>query len=231
MRWSRWLVVIAIAVLSTAAVGAAKPKPIEVTVRIYSTIGAGAWLDAALAQANRTMSGVAVYADWIDCGGGAVSPAARCAVPLVDGELEVRIVNAPRPARGDEVPLGNSIVNRGKDTGTLATVYLDRILALAQASRTDPKRLLGRAIAHELGHLLMGSTRHDAEGLMRKLWTTSELVRADPRDWSFTPGDAAAIRRRALFDAAPRQARSLPQSLSVSSGVDGSGTEWSDTAD
>jgi hypothetical protein len=220
MRRSQWLILTMAMAISSAADGA--PKPVAVTVRVYDVLE-DASLGAALAHANAAMSGVAVFPEWVRCIGTAATSPSRCAAPLLRGELAVRIVDGPRPARGNEVALGNSIIAHDHATGTLATVYADRVLALARLSRTDPMVLLGRAIAHELGHLLMGTTRHDSEGLMRQTWTTSELARGDPRDWSFAPGDAAAIRRRASRDEAPRLAQSLRRSPSSSSAADGSG--------
>ena len=41
--------------------------------------------------------------------------------------------------------------------------------AVAAQAEADPSLVLGRAIAHELGHLLIGTTRHSTHGLMRAL--------------------------------------------------------------
>jgi hypothetical protein len=40
-------------------------------------------------------------------------------------------------------------------------------------------------MAHEIGHLLLGSTAHSATGLMREVWTDEELQRNRPEDWVF----------------------------------------------
>ena len=57
--------------------------------------------------------------------------------------------------------------------------------------------LLGRAIAHELGHLLMATSAHSAHGLMRPLWTQSEIRRRARTDWTFRPTEIAAIKAHA----------------------------------
>jgi hypothetical protein len=82
-------------------------------------------------------------------------------------------------------------------SGVLATIYFDRVQWLAHESGTDSRVLLGRAIAHELGHLLLASTAHGAAGLMRALWSGEEIRRGSARDWLFAPSELRAIRARA----------------------------------
>ena len=57
--------------------------------------------------------------------------------------------------------------------------------------------LLGNAIAHELGHLLLATTSHGPVGLMRALWSEDEVRRSQSKDWRFAPAEIAVIRRRA----------------------------------
>jgi len=78
-------------------------------------------------------------------------------------------------------------------------------MRLAHEAGTDSRVLLGRAIAHELGHLLLATTTHGPVGLMRAYWSQEEVRRGQPRDWSFAPTELAAMRRRA--EAREREAR------------------------
>jgi hypothetical protein len=95
------------------------------------------------------------------------------------------------------LPLGDAMIDTHAHSGVLATIYFDRIEWLARQAGADGRTLLGRAIAHELGHLLMATTTHGPVGLMRAYWSQDEVRRAHPRDWSFAPGELAAMRRRA----------------------------------
>jgi hypothetical protein len=104
-------------------------------------------------------------------------------------EVIVRIVRAPRAITDVEV-LGYSHVDAYLRQGTLATVFADRVRALAAALRIDTGALLGRAITHEIGHLLLGSLDHSPEGLMRGHW--SKDGRAE--EWFFSAAQAAQIR-------------------------------------
>ena len=78
----------------------------------------------------------------------------------------------------------------------LATVYADRVDWMAGRTGVDRHELLGRAIAHEIGHLLMASTAHGVNGLMRPVWSQSEVRRRQSRDWRFAPEEIAAIKAR-----------------------------------
>ena len=108
-------------------------------------------------------------------------------------EVIVRIVTAP--AETLPGPLGFSLIDVKRRAGTLATVYADRVTTLAALSGADPGRLLGRAMAHEIGHLLLGTTRHADRGLMRGVWTSVELHRDRAWDWSLSREDVARMRR------------------------------------
>ena len=81
--------------------------------------------------------------------------------------------------------------------GTVATVYSDRVAALAREVRIDGADLLGLAMAHELGHLLIGTDEHAARGLMRAVWTRTELQRNAAEDWMFSETEMEAMRRAA----------------------------------
>ena len=67
-----------------------------------------------------------------------------------------------------------------------ALVYVDRVAARAARTCSDAPLLLGRTIAHEIGHLVLGDVSHSAEGLMRAVWTNDLLRLSRPADWQFT---------------------------------------------
>jgi hypothetical protein len=97
---------------------------------------------------------------------------------------------------GTGLPLGDALVDTGTRSGVFATIYLDRVAMLAAAGSMDMRLLLGYAIAHEIGHLLIGSNAHSPTGLMRSMWKSGELKRYRTGDWMFTTEDIAAIRTR-----------------------------------
>jgi hypothetical protein len=69
-------------------------------------------------------------------------------------------------------------------------------------------QLLGRAIAHELGHYLLASTRHSRKGLMRASLSGSDLLTVDAGAFRLEPQQAAALAAR--MQTTSRMASSSP---------------------
>jgi len=119
-----------------------------------------------------------------------------CESEVNAAELIVRITSAPPSL--DPSSLGFSYVDVLERRGTLATVFANRVRALAASAGADDGVLLGRAIAHEIAHLLLGTRDHAKTGLMRGRWTSIELVRNRPDDWQLSTDDSARLRHAAL---------------------------------
>jgi hypothetical protein len=49
-------------------------------------------------------------------------------------------------------------------------------------------------LAHEIGHLLLGTSHHAEHGLMRPNWTDQELRRAIGLEWHFSISEARRMR-------------------------------------
>ena len=79
----------------------------------------------------------------------------------------------------------------GQATGRIAYVFYDRIERLAVSFRTPVVSGLGYVIAHEVGHLVMGTKSHAGAGLMRPIWNPHE----SPVQ-TFTASQVQTIRRR-----------------------------------
>lgn len=198
--------------------------PADVPVRVYDTTGIATPLRlSALDIARLTLARTGASMAWLDCAGR--NRLRSCENAIGAGELILRIVHAGGAGRAapsgtaalrslmSPLPLGDAFVDRGSQSGVLATVYVDRVTALAGASGASVATLLGYAIAHEIGHLLLGNSTHGARGLMRPLWSRDEVRRGRAADWTFTDGEADAIRarlasRRAL---APISSARLPR--------------------
>jgi hypothetical protein len=64
--------------------------------------------------------------------------------------------------------------------------YRDQVLA----------RVLGRALAHELGHFLLQLPVHSASGLMRGIQPLSSLMEGDHSAFTLSPDERAILQRR-----------------------------------
>lgn len=167
------------------------PLPRPVNVRVYrSPEITSDVLRAALNVAEATFTAASVDVVWKVCG------PAECNVPPTPTERLVRLVRAPEGGSRDTRCLGDALIDAQKGTGVLATVYIDRVLDLARHLDINYTTLLGRTIAHEIGHLLLATNTHSTSGLMRELWSPDELLASRADDWVLRPFEAAAIRQR-----------------------------------
>jgi hypothetical protein len=160
-----------------------------VVVRAYNTYGVSAPdIEAAFRTVQALLSTIDIETRWRNCrivGRPSTVPADPCSDPLAPNEVIVRVVGAVRPTEPD-APLGYSLIDPVLKTGSLATIHADRVATLSNRLEVDRGTMLGRAIAHEIGHLLLGTHRHSGFGLMRGPWSTHAIVENRGADWSFT---------------------------------------------
>jgi hypothetical protein len=198
----RLFVLVTMSLLMLATPGIAtphKPSSIEVTVRVYDSarVSDRRWRHA-LAEAAAAFSSALVDVHWSSCGHVNDSDATTCATPLRPGEFAIRILpGEASPGHDGKMVLGDVKVLPRTREATLATIYVEPVQWLAGLAGADVGTLLGRAIAHELGHLFLAVNAHAAHGLMRALWSPDEISLNRPADWRFAHPDAEAIRARA----------------------------------
>ena len=77
-----------------------------------------------------------------------------------------------------------------------ATVLIDRVEELAEQQVVSKGQILGYAVAHELGHILMCSSSHPPRGLMRAGWKANELRDMAQRRLLFSAEEAERMRGR-----------------------------------
>jgi hypothetical protein len=171
----------------------------SVTVRVYDSAGVAASdRNAALRTAASILSRADLDVAWIVC----TSPRdhrsqAACDAAPAGHELVVRLTNStPASEDGNRRAFGYSLLDAATGSGALSTVFVDRVDWLAATGKAVRAEILGRAIAHELGHLMLGSNDHTARGLMRETWTAEELMRNRAEDWQFSPAQRASLRAR-----------------------------------
>ena len=181
-RWIRPLVLVTAGLsLTGPARGIAESAVIldSLIIRVYDNAGVLATDRArALKRAAEVLARAEVSVEWMECGVRKTSgPATACDAPPTRDELVVRLIVGPPGPGHDRRSLGYSLVDSETGTGTLGTVFVDRVDWLAAGARADRAEVMGRAIAHEIGHLVLGSYANSASGLMRAIWTIAELSR------------------------------------------------------
>jgi len=181
----------------SAKVEAAPTPHAGVAVRTYNYAAVSAeQLAAAKSEAEHIFRSAGISLEWIECRVPGGDNGAACTEPLLAGrDLMLRLVDRI-PAHGERiVALGESMLDREQRGGVLMTVDLFPVRAVAGRAPTSLSTLLGRAIAHEIGHLLLGSAEHPRLGLMRALWSHDELRGLKPAHWGFSAREAAQMRQ------------------------------------
>lgn len=170
---------------------------VRITIRSYdNTTLPSADRLSAIATATKILKAAGLNVEWRACEAAFVrAPEDLCTTPLGRNELALRFVMLPSsPDTNGNVALGYSLVDTHTRGGSLATVYVDRVAGLARTCRIDARSLLGRTIAHEIGHLLLGTMNHAPSGLMRAVWSAEAIRRSRAGDWLFTPREGRAMR-------------------------------------
>jgi hypothetical protein len=182
----------------TAAINAGGVSRVNLTVRLYNTARVPVpELMSARNTAESILNNGGLEVIVRHCGA-AISPvgaADACGESLTSTEVVVRIIDAPAfDTALHPDAFGVTYVVQTTNRGWLATVFADRIDRAASRARVEPGTLLGRVMAHEIGHLLLGSGYHGPAGVMRAEWPDALLNRGGD-DWGFSIDETARMQR------------------------------------
>ena len=189
----------------------------SLVVRIYDNTGVTATeRSRAITRADSILDRADVDVEWLDCPSRkSGKAAAACDTAPSRGELVIRLVNAPASDSygAKRQALGYSLIDSATGVGTMATVFVDRVSRLAHNARADRSTILGRAIAHEIGHLILASNAHADSGIMRETWTAQQLTSSRPEDWLFLPGQSEQLRQARLLQGTGTNTAAVPRRL------------------
>jgi hypothetical protein len=76
------------------------------------------------------------------------------------------------------------------------SIFHDRVKDMAEGEKATLPILLGRAMAHEIGHLLLGANSHSRTGIMRAQWFGEDLSLAASPHLLFTAEQSRQMRTR-----------------------------------
>jgi hypothetical protein len=190
-------VIFFMSILVPAATVYGAPAPAAVAIRTYNYAAVSAdELASAKSEAAHIFMRAGIPLAWTECRVPGEAAGAPCTEPLLVGrDMMLRLVNRS-PVSGDRiVALGESMLDHEQRGGVLMTIDVFPVRAVAAGASTSWPTLLGRAVAHEIGHLLLGSAKHPRLGLMRALWSHDELRGLKPSHWGFSAREAARMRQ------------------------------------
>jgi hypothetical protein len=153
-------------------------------------------LHRAKEQAAWLLKSVCVDLAWVPCLVVSRSNLTPCQAPV--RAMELHILSSPATNDFREDTLGIAMPHLG--SGDHAGVFLSRVRQTAARNTgiIEVPDLLGYVMAHEIGHLLLHSTTHSSEGIMRAEYRPVDLKKAGQRQLKFSPEQAEAIHRNTL---------------------------------
>jgi hypothetical protein len=171
---------------------------VPLTVLIYDGFGVGADdLGAARAEADAIFRAAGIAPVWFHCGlvkGKWQDPSDRCKSGAGSDGIIVRLRRSSRLGESYRLALGEAQIDTQAHKGSIATVFADRVAITSDRAGANARGVLGRVIAHEIGHLLIGTNQHSLHGLMRAVWTDLELRRSIGLEWQFSASEARCMR-------------------------------------
>ena len=105
--------------------------------------------------------------------------------------LAIRLVS--RSVRSTGEVFGVAFLS-AEGTGCYSDVFYERALELHADWNVGLSDILGSVMAHELGHLLLGSNSHSGAGIMRAHWQGEELHRLSRGNLGFSSDQASHMR-------------------------------------
>jgi hypothetical protein len=162
----------------------------QMAVSVYNDAGVPANVLAhAEEKTARIFARAGVWITWKNC--------LNCARFEWPTSLSVRIVPGSAPS-AQEI-FGRAFLS-AEGTGCYTDVFYDRAAKLQSAWNVNLSETLGTVMAHEIGHLLLGSNSHTPEGIMRARWEGQELNRMARGNLLFTEAQSDHMRAK-LFAA------------------------------
>jgi hypothetical protein len=177
----------------------ARPMNPRIGLRIYNYAHISqALLVRAEGEAAAIFHRAGVETDWVDCplSAAELDRFPGCRQPMSSSDFALRILpdamTSKSPASGDA--LGFALPCATADTGCYANIFYDRVASSATEGELSAYQILGHAMSHEIGHLLLGSDSHSRTGIMRAHWNPKDLRMMAKSSLDFTPAQRELIR-------------------------------------
>ena len=151
-----------------------------ISVRLFDYAGvSGKTMDAGLRATERILKSAGVEVAWVHCPAdpGLLALATPCR--SAPGPLTIVLHILPHGAtrlQTEPGAAGFAVAPAEGAFGAYAGIFHDRVQKLA-TSMTEATAL-GHVIAHELGHLLLGTGQHSVSGIMKGDWRYRQVILA-----------------------------------------------------
>jgi hypothetical protein len=175
--------------------GESDPGP-TITVQIFNYSQASpAILAGAEREAGRILGRAGLQAVWLECPVGPSKPGSQtpCQKAPEATDLMLRVLASPSQNKFQDTVFGFTV------HPVLASVYYEYAARRAKSDDADFEApiILGCAIAHELGHLLLGTNSHSDAGIMQPRWESNQFRQLIIGNLVFTTEQSKLMREQA----------------------------------
>jgi hypothetical protein len=189
----------------------------SLTVRIYDYAQPGDAIRARATQvAARVLASAGVATTWLDCPLTMEQMQSNHACDSETGpsDLVMRLLSPEmHPAVSSQTQTFGYALVDANSTPRIASILFENVERLAFERDLDSSYgaihrslpyqryvavLLGHVLAHEIGHLLLGTNQHSREGLMQARWDAATTEHAITRRLEFSPRQAKTLRKQLL---------------------------------
>jgi hypothetical protein len=174
----------------------------QVTVSVYNDAQVSPdILSRAQQRATEIFSHSGLNVTWTGCiPADKNQDAGACTGGETPNRLVLRII--PRGASSTTAAAFGVAFLAADGTGRYSDVFWRRAQELHATSNVNVAAILGSVMAHEVGHLLLGSNAHAVSGIMRAQWQAAELRHINMGTLLFLPGEGSRMRARAAAGSA-----------------------------
>jgi len=166
-----------------------------VTIRVYSEVELSKQvLSLAEQEGARIFREAKIETIWVNCETSCPPTDSRCQEKPGPKHLVLRIV--PKALSAADSIFGMAFLS--DNGGVYSDVFFNSIEALHRDCGTNLARILGHVMAHEVGHLLLGSHSHSSRGIMCASWHAQQLRMIAMGGLFFTPEQAHAMKAKML---------------------------------
>ena len=170
----------------------------QITISVYDNARIPEQLLAgAIEHASRIFLKAGLQTQWLDCSIGVigVQRAPDCEAPFGPTHLALRIVRGSW--MDGDATFGVAFLS-GEGKGVYCNVFYSSVEKFHTDWHISIPPILGHVMAHELGHLLLGTHAHSQIGIMLPEWHGSELRSLTMGGLLFTQQQTRAIREKLL---------------------------------
>ncbi len=172
--------------------GADHEERLPITVSVYDDADVPrAVLGEAEHQAAKIFARAEVEVTWLNCTTSRDKAAEGCNRFEKYEHLAMRIMRHSPHSQNDV--FGVAFLS-ADGTGRYGDIFYDRATALQADWKVGLADILGNVMAHELGHLLLGTNSHSHIGIMKAHWQAEELRLLSRGDLGFTDQQADHMR-------------------------------------